>query len=89
MRAENTTNDPVDYDQSGGGGGIDPQQSPPGSPQGKLNPGQTSQPWVPRGRPPWSVVFTDTKTGRTCTASGITNANATVTVSSFNPCSTS
>jgi len=91
MRAENQTNDPVDYEQDGGGGGDEerPGQNPLGSPEGRLNGGQTSQPWVPRGRPPWTVSFADTKTGRTCSATGITNPNATVTIASFNPCQAS
>lgn len=92
MRAENETNDPVEYDQSGGGGDVEPEeqaQTDPGSPQGRLNPGESSKPFVPRGRPPWQVKFVDTKTGRTCTATGITNPSATVKVTSFNPCDTS
>jgi hypothetical protein len=89
MRAENDTNDPVEYDQSGAGGdGGDekPEQTAPGSPNGRLNAGETSQPWVPQGRPPWSVKFTDTQTNRQCTVSNITNPSATVTINSFNPC---
>jgi hypothetical protein len=92
MRAENETNDPVDYDQSGGGGDVDPEEqgrSDPGNPQGRLQPGETSQPFVPRGRPPWQVTFVDTRTGRTCNLTGITNPHATVKVSSFNPCDVS
>jgi hypothetical protein len=86
MRAENDTNDPIVYDQSGGGGDEEEPSEAPGSPSGRLDPGHTSQPWVPRGRPPWSVQFTDTKTSRQCTVSGISNPNATVTINSFNPC---
>ena len=57
-----------------------------GDPEGRLDPGQTSQPFMPRGRKPWTITFTNTLTGEVCTSPEITNAGAKVTITSWDPC---
>lgn len=94
MRAGNGTNDPADYDQTGGGGGVDPMTAVSdtetaltgGAPEGRLAPGQTSQPFQPRGMPPWTVEFTNVTTGAKCSQGGLTNAGVTVTIKAWDPC---
>lgn len=57
-----------------------------GSPEGRLNPGQTSQPFTPRGKKPWTITFTNVRTGRVCTSPEVTNAGVTVKITGWEPC---
>lgn len=94
MRAGNETTDPADYEQTGGGGGLDPgaalsdpEAALTGSaPEGRLAPGQTSQPFMPRGIPPWTVTFTNVTSSKQCTSGEITNAGVTVTITDWDTC---
>lgn len=87
MKVENDTNDPVDYDQAGSGGGDDEEfPSAQANEQGHLNANGGNSSFSPAGSPPWTVTFTDDDTGAQCTSPAFSNASATVKILSFNPC---
>jgi len=81
MQAGNGTGDPADYDQSGGG-----NPSVVHGASGHLEPGERSAPFTPSGSPPWSIKFTNSDTGQTCTKDGLTNSGVRVTITSWDPC---
>lgn len=79
MRVNNQTSSPVDYEQTGGGGGepeaVEPSQS------GQLQPDQETPPFVPAGEAAYEVEFTNiNKPSQTANSGPIDNANATVTL---------
>ncbi len=80
MDVDNGTGGTVDYGQGGGGG------APlTGDCSGTLKPHGHAH-FTPCGTPPWTVTFTDQKTGKSCTSSPFSDAGATVTIVRFNPC---
>lgn len=90
MDVENDTNEPVDYDQSGSGGG-DEEEFPgqgQGNCSGRLNANGGKATFTPCGRPPWTVSFTDDQ-GNSCTSPSFSNASATVKLNGIDPCNVS
>lgn len=88
MEIDNQTNDPVDYEQTGSGGGAEEEPAPPVPPcpvTGKVGSGHAHT-FVPCGRPPFSVAVKRQGGGPPCTSPPIMKRSAKVVVKSLNPC---
>lgn len=87
MRVDNQTSDPVDWEQTGGSGPMpeDVQQvvQTQSSKSGNLDPDKDSGDFVPAGKPPYTVTFSDEDgVHQPVTSCEFSDAGATVTLNS-------
>ncbi|MEM7051868.1 MAG: hypothetical protein AAF604_19535 [Acidobacteriota bacterium] len=86
MRVDNGTTDPVDFEQTGGGGDPQDPADSKQSKSGHLNPsGQSGddESFTPAGKPNYTVSFENSNNkSQTATSAPFSNASATVTLNS-------
>lgn len=79
MRVNNQTNNPVEWEQTGGGSGFAESQSQ----SGQLGESEESPPITPVGTAPWAVTFTNSnKPSQTADSPKFSDPEATVTLNS-------
>lgn len=85
MEIDNETNDPIDYEQTGSGGGAEEEAPGPPCPRTGRAAAHSNARFVPCGSPPFHVELS-TDGGETCSVGGITSRRASLIVHDMETC---